>query len=84
MGRLPNKHFRGAPGGAKVASVSTLALLATYALPRKQALFRALRDPRHPAACGGFSGRTEAATVGADCKGNGCVIGNEGTAIWKK
>lgn len=31
MGRLPNKHFRGASGDAKMASVSTLALLAVSA-----------------------------------------------------
>ena len=33
LGRLPNKHFRMAFGLAKMASVSTLALLAVSALP---------------------------------------------------
>ena len=36
LGRLPNKHFRGALGLAKIASVATLALLAVSALPPKQ------------------------------------------------
>ena len=33
LGRPPNKHFRGALGGAKMASVSTLALLAVTRSP---------------------------------------------------
>ena len=33
LGRLPNKHFRGAFGLAKMASVSTLALLAITRSP---------------------------------------------------
>ena len=33
LGRLPNKHFRRALGLAKMASVSTLALLAVSASP---------------------------------------------------
>lgn len=33
LGRLPNKHFRGAFGLAKMASVATLALLAITRSP---------------------------------------------------
>ena len=52
LGRLSNKHFRGAFGFVKMASVSTLALLAVSALPPKQRkkrryvfLLRILRFP---------------------------------------
>ena len=40
LGRLPNKHFRGASGSVKIASVSTLALLASSAPPMKWQYFR--------------------------------------------
>ena len=40
LGRLPNKHFRGAIGLAKMASVSTLALLAiTHTFLTQQVLW---------------------------------------------
>ena len=35
LGRLPNKHFRGSFGPVKMASVFTLALLATMSLTLK-------------------------------------------------
>ena len=39
FGELPNKHFCGPPGPAKIASVSTLALLAVSCKPEKKALW---------------------------------------------
>ena len=39
FGELPNKHFCGATGHAKIAGVGTPALLAVSCKPEKQALW---------------------------------------------